>query len=275
MPRDREVFLGKRYTSVAKKYSDGQCGPGRVRHADGDTRKLFAGFGAVLLLFGIVGGFAVVKLGELAENLHHITDVETPGLAAVYEAQEAMRTMQRDVRQGLLVSGDEANRKWQASFEAASKKVDASIATLDTLLYTPAGKENLAALKAAYGAWRQQLRQGRRPGEEGPERRGQRLLQADTTPKALGERTRRLTRSSPEEGARERQGQRGGSGATQARQLVLGLLGAALVLGFGMAFFLARGITSAVATVAGALGRSPSRTCRRSFGSPRRSPPAT
>ena len=94
----------------------------------GIRAKLFAGFGAVLLLLGIVGGLGFLKLKEADNAASVIANREMASVAAAYQAQVALTTMQRDLRQAVLVEGDEANRKWQASLAAAEKKFGEGLA---------------------------------------------------------------------------------------------------------------------------------------------------
>ncbi|MFN8636193.1 MAG: methyl-accepting chemotaxis protein [Chloroflexota bacterium] len=115
--------------------------------------KLFAGFGAVLLLLCAVGGVGFWSLRHAKAEIDQLADVELAGAVAVLNVRDAFRTMQRDDRQAIVVHGADANTKVQLSFQEANRAFQDNVAKLDTLLVTPEGKAVLADIKAAYAAW--------------------------------------------------------------------------------------------------------------------------
>src|SRR5687768_3186188 len=106
----------------------------------GIRAKLLAGFGAVIALMILVGSVGVWGLGTMTEEVKALAEEEMAAVVAVLDAQNAVRTIQRDLRQALLVESDEATRKWQTSIASAQKKVTADLAELEHLLYLPAGR---------------------------------------------------------------------------------------------------------------------------------------
>lgn len=119
----------------------------------GVRTKLFLGFGAILLLMCLVGAAGFFFLRKSSDTVQEIAETETPGLIAVLQARDDFRSMQRDTRQLLLVSG-EADARALSSFKATDASFNEQLLVLDRLLQTSQGKAALADLKAAYAAYR-------------------------------------------------------------------------------------------------------------------------
>jgi hypothetical protein len=71
-------------------------------------------------------------------------------VVAVMDLHDSVRTIQRDVRQALLVDDPAAVCAWQASVAASKEKIAADTAELEHILYLPAGQAKLATLKKAH-----------------------------------------------------------------------------------------------------------------------------
>src|SRR5262249_53998689 len=115
--------------------------------------KLIGAFITILGLTTFVGVFGITELNSAFEATQRITSVELPAIVTTHEAHEAIRTIQRDIRQSMLGVGDEFNRKWIASLEAAEKQYQAQVDKLRTLLSLEADKVRLAKFTQAYDQW--------------------------------------------------------------------------------------------------------------------------
>src|SRR5262245_1889226 len=115
--------------------------------------KLLGAFVTILGLTVFVGCFGIARLNSAFEATQRITNVEMPAIVAIYNAHEAIRTIQRDIRQSMLVTGDEANQKWIASLESAEEKYQAQVDKLKALLSLETDKVGLAKLTQAYNQW--------------------------------------------------------------------------------------------------------------------------
>ncbi len=215
----------------------------------GIRAKLFAGFGAVLLLLVGVGWLGVAKLGEADDALED-TAAQMAGLDAVLRVQTDLVVMQRDVRQGLLVSGAEANAAWQASYTSAQRDLDARLEQLDTLLTTPEARAKLAALKKAYADWRPFSEKAAAAGASDDEAGAKAMIVDPANARAVA-----AVNAAIDDLAAFKQ-QRADTVVKQAeqanaraRQLMLGAMALAIVLGVGVALWLTRGITAGVRAV--------------------------
>jgi methyl-accepting chemotaxis protein len=101
----------------------------------------------------LLGGVSIWRLTGLTDNVRSIAEEEMAAVVAVTDLQDAVKTIQRDLRQALLVDGDEAKRAWQASLADSQKRIAQDLADLEHLLYLPAGQARLGTLKKAYADW--------------------------------------------------------------------------------------------------------------------------
>src|SRR5262249_56044420 len=99
--------------------------------------KLLGAFVTILGLTVFVGCFGIARLNSAFEVTQRITSAEMPVIVATHEMHEAIRTIQRDIRQSMLGTGDAFNRKWLASLEAPNKKYHTPVDPLQTLLTLP------------------------------------------------------------------------------------------------------------------------------------------
>jgi methyl-accepting chemotaxis protein len=112
--------------------------------------KLLGSFGVLLVLMAAIGGVGIWCVRLLTDDIHAIADQEMTAVVAVMDARDAIRTIQRDVRQALLVEGAEPERAARASIVASQQRIASDLADLERLLYLPAGQAKLATLKKAY-----------------------------------------------------------------------------------------------------------------------------
>jgi methyl-accepting chemotaxis protein len=212
--------------------------------------KLLSGFGSILALVTVVGGVSIWRLSGLTENVRAISEDEMAAVVAVSDLQDAVKTIQRDARQALLVDGDEAKRAWQASVAEAQKRIGQDLADLERLLYLPAGQAKLATLKKAYADWNLHVqkvveaasrddRDGARTVLFGAENvRALEVVNAATTDLVQFKKARAAT---VVEEARET--------GRSATLLIVLLTAGAIVLGLGVGLYIAQSIVNALRPV--------------------------
>ncbi len=213
--------------------------------------KLLLAFGIILLLAGIVGGIGMLKLNEATEAVASLAAEEMGAVQAALEAQVAVGDMQRNLRQGLLVDSAEARATARQAIATAETVFADRGATLERLLYLPAAQAKLAVLMKAYGDWTPFRTEMIRALERGDVMRAREVIFSNENVKAVAsvnaaiddlvrfkvDRANLVARESKAAGE-------------QARLLMIGIIGLAIVLGLGIAFVLARAISAAVRQVA-------------------------
>ena len=117
------------------------------------AHKLAFGFGLCLALLLVVAGFGLSGLGRAAATTEVITHSHEPALAASLRIPEAVRTIQRDLRDALLLRDPTGVAKWRASYAAAGKKLDAQIAAYGSAVRSPQGKSEAESIRQAADAW--------------------------------------------------------------------------------------------------------------------------
>jgi methyl-accepting chemotaxis protein len=115
--------------------------------------KLLGGFGALLAALLAVGGLGLRQFLAAGAATERVAGVEMAAVETALDAQVQLLTMQRELRQALLVDGEEARRAWQATFKTAEERLTADLARLNELLAGSAEAGRLEALRAAYDAW--------------------------------------------------------------------------------------------------------------------------
>jgi methyl-accepting chemotaxis protein len=213
--------------------------------------KLFASFGAVLALMIVVGANSVWQIGNVSEDVHAVAEVEMAAVVATLDLEAAVKTIQRDLRQALLVEGDEATRKWQASLAAARQEVTHELGELERLLYLPAGQAKLATLKKAYGDWSVHAQKATDLAAKGDRDGAKTVLFGADNVKAL-----EALNAAADDLVTFKKA-RAAAVVTEARQsaksatiIAVGLIVLACVVGAGVALFLSRSIAGNVARVA-------------------------
>ncbi|MBX5490701.1 MAG: methyl-accepting chemotaxis protein [Chloroflexi bacterium] len=216
----------------------------------GIRARLFGGFAVVLALLALVGGAGLYQLQATNATLRELAEQQMAGVEQVLRAQDAVRVLQRELREAILSSGTEAADRWQASYAAAEAAYAAHMAELQPLLDTENDQLKLGALQAAYENWtplrarilelvaEQQDRPAREvlfsPGHvwaiEGIDRAVDELVASKTA-----------TAAAMVAGA--------DAAAARARALVVVLVALAVALGGGVAWALARNIGNGVVAV--------------------------
>ncbi len=217
----------------------------------GIRAKLFAGFGAVLALLAAVGVFGLVQLNGSVEATRRLAEEEMVAVNGAQDAKVALVRIQRELRQALIVTSAEDNAKWQAAYQSADKQFQDDATVLATLLYTPDGKAKLTALTRAYGDWAPTRNKIVELAGQNQKDLAKEMLLGPDSAKALAAINAAIDDlvkfKTDRAAAVVRESEAAGD---QAEVLVAGLVVVALVVGLGIAFFLARGIASAVAKVA-------------------------
>ena len=112
----------------------------------GIRAQLFASFGVILVLLAGVAGLAVVQL--------QASEAATSGLTSQrFPSVEASRTIQRDLRDSILLQDDAGVAQWSASYATAGTKLSTQIEIYGSLVKTPEGKVIADAMMTTNAAW--------------------------------------------------------------------------------------------------------------------------
>src|SRR5438067_202879 len=115
--------------------------------------KLLSGFTLVLALMTVAGMFSLIKLNEQDSTTQSIATREIPTVLASLDTQISALTMQRDLRQGILVNDEQGERTWQASYRTAEQRFNDGLMKLQQMVDTPEGKQHLAGVTDAAFEW--------------------------------------------------------------------------------------------------------------------------
>lgn len=115
--------------------------------------KLALGFAMVLVLLVVMAGFGSMAILNANHMTDRITHHQIPALTACLEVPEAVRTVQRDLRDGLLLRDRTGVATWSASYNAADRKLTDLTKSYATLAVTAEERENAAALQDSAAAW--------------------------------------------------------------------------------------------------------------------------
>jgi methyl-accepting chemotaxis protein len=216
----------------------------------GIRAKLFAGFGAILAMLAVVAGFGILQLQSVHEVTNNLAEHRFPAVEATLEISAAVLTVQRDLRDSVLLEDEAGQARWTASYAAAQSRVATQIQTYASLVTSDEGRAAAEALKTnnadfvAVETKVADLSKGRHFDE------AQALLYSDATQVV------RLNMEKAVQTARDLQqvkvtqaDQDVSNTVERARALMLGLTVAAILLGLGVAFFMARGISTGVREV--------------------------
>jgi methyl-accepting chemotaxis protein len=216
----------------------------------GIRAKLFASFGVILALLAGVAGFAVVQLQAGDAAMHGLTTQRLPTIEATLQIPEAARTIQRDLRDALLLQDDTGLARWTPSYTAAGARLTAQIQTYASLVSSDEGRAAAEALKKADAAWlpiRTQvgdLATAKHFGQAQLVLYGAEYATAATALEKAAADARTLQQQTIDSDTAA-----GSDAANRARMLLLGLTAVAIVLGFGVAFTLSRGVATGVGEV--------------------------
>ncbi|MGE3269613.1 MAG: MCP four helix bundle domain-containing protein, partial [Chloroflexota bacterium] len=216
----------------------------------GIRAKLFAGFGAVLLLLLGVGGYGLWELNRVAGELQSLGDHTMAAAVTAQDANVAMMILQRDVRNAIIVTSDADNVKTRASYDAAEKRLAADITKLEALIVSTEGKEKLAALQKATAAWQPVRSRVLDAALKNEGDLARQLLLEDQNVRAIADVNTAidgLVSFEDQLAATTMQDAR--SDAALARSIMLALMGLAVAIGMAVAYFISQGISSGVKAV--------------------------
>lgn len=131
------------------------------------AKKLALGFAMVLVLLIVMAGFGSVAILNANRMTDQITHHQIPALTACLEVPEAVRTIQRDLRDGLLLRDKTGVASWSASYNEADKKLAGLTSAYAELAANPEERKNAEALQAAASVWLSMPLSKPRAGEHG------------------------------------------------------------------------------------------------------------
>lgn len=219
----------------------------------GIRAKLLGSFGVVLLFLVTVGIFGLVKLHDANEAIQDLLEGQMASQAAALRFQVNLAQMEVDVRQGILAAGGATATDWKASYEEDKQEALAELERLKQLTVRAEGKAKLAAVTQAFEAWAPISNEIARLAGQGEPERARELLFSEQNIAAL-----RAINAAADDLVDYRQqraqavAQETLAAGDQARTLTIAVMIAALVLGIGIALFVARAITAGVGRMAAA-----------------------
>ena len=114
--------------------------------------KLALAFGLCIGLLIVTGGFGYFAISNANNTANSIASHRIPALTACLEIPEAVRTIQRDLRDALLLQDEAGVARWSASYAAANKKLLAQISAYESLAATPEEHAHADAMKSGNAA---------------------------------------------------------------------------------------------------------------------------
>jgi methyl-accepting chemotaxis protein len=219
----------------------------------GIRAKLLGSFSVVLLFLVTVGIFGLVKLRDANEAIEDLLEGQMASQAAALRFQVNLAQMQVDVRQGILAAGEATATDWKASYEEDKQEAATELERLKQLTVRAEGKAKLAAVTQAFEAWAPISNEIVRLAAQGEPARARELLFSEQNLAAL-----RAINAAADDLVDYRQqraravAQETLAAGDQARTLTIAVMIAALVLGIGVALFVARAIATGIGRVAAA-----------------------
>ena len=216
----------------------------------GIRTRLLGSFGIILVFVALIGALSLYQLGQATRALHDVADHEVTGLTAAFEIRAASLALQRDLRTLVLAFTPDEKQKVKVSQDATEAAFREQLATLDATLTDGDERAALEKLLAAHDAWtivRATITEAALAGDQltarmalnGDENRQVIDLLNTHTTEVI---TLKQDRMAAVVSARD-------SSFELARALMLGAIALSLVVGLGVAFTMARGITSSVKAV--------------------------
>lgn len=114
--------------------------------------KLLLSFGLMIALSVILGGVGFFSLKSVDEGLDVVVNRELPGAVAAVGFQNSMHTVQRDVRTGILLDGSSA--AWQESFRSAMTRAQEELAIVGRAMVSDEGIALHAESETLFAQWR-------------------------------------------------------------------------------------------------------------------------
>jgi methyl-accepting chemotaxis protein len=220
----------------------------------GIRTKLLGSFGIVLASLALIGALGLYQLGLATRALHDVADDEVAGLTAVYELRAASLSLQRDLRTMVIAFSPEEKQKVKASQAEAEAVVTRQLAALDAKLDTPEERQAFDKLKQANEGWSRVRTSIAEAALSGDQLNSRMALNGDENRQLVDQLNGQITALIQMKQARVTSlvADRDSSFGV-ARGVMLAAIALSLVVGFGVAVFMARGITRSVKTVQGTL----------------------
>ncbi len=216
----------------------------------GIRTRLLGSFGIILASLALIGTLGMYQLGLATRALHEVAVDEVTGLSAAFEIRSASLALQRDLRQLVLAFTPEEKQKLKVSQDATEKQFTAHLATLEANVNDGDERQALDKLTAAHKAWevvRAIITESALAGDQLTSRT---TLNSEDNRKAVDELNTHVDtliklkqdRMAAVVAARD-------SSFEVARAGMIGAILLSLIVGFGVAIAMARGITKSVTAV--------------------------
>ena len=206
------------------------------------ARKLWIGFGLLLLLFVVAALLIISSVMSIQRDLGDIKNVQEPARAASYEMEISMGGIGRDIRTYVEL-GDPEYRKQANDNEARFEKYKARY---NRLLSTPDEKKRSARIDSLYKAY---MATGESLMNQKAARKSD-VSQQDVRKFSSQQAELKgvLDNLVQKEASRQLAGAQENAGRSVRRvyEAILGMLAAGLLIGGGAAFFIGRGISGNV-----------------------------
>ncbi|MNX68806.1 putative methyl-accepting chemotaxis protein YoaH [compost metagenome] len=211
--------------------------------------KLLLGFGAVLVLMGVVGLFSLAKLGALNGLMEDMYKKEVVGVSVIKEANLNLIYRGRAEKNAILYTEPAEVEQHLANMQKSYAKVQDYLTQYEGLVRLEDSKRRIAGIRddlRELAPYQDQLAAFARQNEKA------RALEVARKARVIADRIdQEMTElANQKEAIAKDASETGHQGYEQARVLVLSLLLAAIALGVGIALYLARGISQGLRTVA-------------------------
>jgi methyl-accepting chemotaxis protein len=216
----------------------------------GIRTRLLGSFGIILASLALIGTLGMYQLGLATHALHEVADDEVAGLSAAFEIRSASLALQRDLRQLVLAFTPEEKQKLKVSQDATEKLFSEQLAILEANINDGDERQALDKLLAAQKAWtivRATITESALAGDQLTSRT---TLNSEDNRKSVEDLNTHVAaliklkqdRMAAVVSARD-------SSFEVARAAMIGAILLSLIVGFGVAITMARGITRSVTTV--------------------------
>jgi methyl-accepting chemotaxis protein len=211
---------------------------------------LLGSFGIILALLALIGALGLYQLGLATRALHDVADDEVAGLSAVYEIRADSLSLQRDLRAMVLAFTPDEKKKLKDSQDATDAAFAGQLAALDAVLDAGEERQVFEKLKAAQNGWsivRATIIESALAGDQLTSRT---TLNGDENKQVIDDLNTQIS-----ELIRLKQTRMASVVSTRdnsfelARVIMVGAVALSLIVGFGVALLMARGITRSVKAV--------------------------
>ncbi|MCK6546891.1 methyl-accepting chemotaxis protein, partial [Myxococcota bacterium] len=210
--------------------------------------KLIVAFGAVVALAAVIGVIGLFSISSLQADAKDIGEVQLTGAVLANDFKAQMRTVARDVRTGMLATGD---RRWVASYEKALEGTNESLESLQRYLVTEEGKRLLADTSRAYDRWRALHEKMAELAKADKAEEAKAVLFTDETQQAVQELNGLADKMVEQKTATaQKLVDAAEASANQTRTMMIAVMVGAMLLGFGVAWMIARMLSEQVQSIA-------------------------